>query len=177
MFTFLFDEYKKEARSEYFRKLAVLYLSLALVAAIVACALLVPGFALVASKRNALKTAQSAALAEKSAQNQAIEDEAREVKAKIETLSGLRKNSGVWGAIERLSLKRGTGIALQSIVIARKDDQNTMTISGMADSRDALVAFSKRLQGEPSFSNINLPVSSLAKSKDIPFSLTIDFKP
>ncbi|MES3031494.1 MAG: hypothetical protein V4697_03735 [Patescibacteria group bacterium] len=46
-----------------------------------------------------------------------------------------------------------------------------VVVQGSALTRDSLVDFKKRLEGDVSISNIELPLSDLAKSKDIVFSV------
>ena len=48
-----------------------------------------------------------------------------------------------------------------------------IALTGVAHSREALVAFVKALQTELVFTDINVPVSNFAKNGDIEFSLTI----
>jgi hypothetical protein len=48
-----------------------------------------------------------------------------------------------------------------------------MAVSGKAVSRDALLSFSKALKSNHRFESVDLPVSNLAKSKDIEFSISI----
>ena len=53
---------------------------------------------------------------------------------------------------------------------------NTMTvvISGMADTRDDLLAFKARLQGLSQKISVDLPLSTLAQEAKIPFSIQIN---
>jgi hypothetical protein len=48
-----------------------------------------------------------------------------------------------------------------------------VVIRGTADTRDALVLFKRRLEQDPLISSVELPVSDLAKSKDITFALKL----
>lgn len=47
----------------------------------------------------------------------------------------------------------------------------TMVIQGIAPTRESLVSFKTRLEGFAAGNKVELPISELAKSKDIPFSL------
>lgn len=53
-----------------------------------------------------------------------------------------------------------------------RDD--VMSIRGVAESRDDLVDFSKKLERVTMFNNVDLPISDLASSKDIEFSLKME---
>lgn len=46
-------------------------------------------------------------------------------------------------------------------------------VAGNASSRDALVAYSKKVQTNPIFKSVDLPFSNFTKESDIPFSATI----
>jgi hypothetical protein len=48
-----------------------------------------------------------------------------------------------------------------------------MTVSGTADSRDALRTYYLALQSAPGVASADLPVSAYAKESDIPFTITL----
>jgi hypothetical protein len=50
-------------------------------------------------------------------------------------------------------------------------------ISGKAGDRDGLITFTDSLKTVSEFSDVNLPISNLAKSKNINFDLKIEFSP
>ncbi len=52
----------------------------------------------------------------------------------------------------------------------------SLSITGKSVNRNALVTFVKTLQQDKKFSNIELPVSDLARDSDIPFTLQIKEK-
>lgn len=49
----------------------------------------------------------------------------------------------------------------------------TISIGGVSDTREALVAFVKKLESSETFDAVDLPVSHFAKDKNIGFSLTL----
>jgi hypothetical protein len=49
----------------------------------------------------------------------------------------------------------------------------TITVTGEATTRAALAAFRDRIEAEPRFKSAALPISNLAKDKDVPFSIAI----
>lgn len=71
------------------------------------------------------------------------------------------RNAGVGVAIERISFAK-TQAGVQPI-----------TISGQAESRETLAAFRDRLLTEPAIEQANLPISNLAKDRDIDFTITV----
>lgn len=52
----------------------------------------------------------------------------------------------------------------------------TITVDGVADSRSALAQFKDTLSNDALFSNASLPLSNLAKDKDVPFLITLTTK-
>lgn len=57
-----------------------------------------------------------------------------------------------------------------------KERRPLVFISGSADTREALVAFTRRLRSDPAFANVDLPISNFAADHDIRFSITINVK-
>ena len=66
------------------------------------------------------------------------------------------------------------GVSLNSIEIHREKGLAVIILEGRADTRENLVLFSKSLQRQPLFEKVDLPVSSLAKSSDVAFSIRIE---
>ncbi len=56
------------------------------------------------------------------------------------------------------------------------DKNNTGNIRGVATDRVSLINFSEALKNNPQFSNVDLPVSDLAKNKQIDFNILVTFK-
>lgn len=68
------------------------------------------------------------------------------------------------------------GIAISKITMTRVDTGlSAAQISGEAESRQALADFRDRLRAQPDVSAVDLPISNLAKDKDIQFSLSVSF--
>lgn len=80
------------------------------------------------------------------------------------------------GLIQNILSYRSEQIFINSMEISRSAGTSTsaeVLIIGKADSRESLIDFKKSLEVEKTFRNIDLPVSDLAKSKDIKFSLRV----
>lgn len=70
------------------------------------------------------------------------------------------------------------GVTLNSIAFLRNQNYEgkvgiTVSVFGIATTRDSLVSFSTRLTQSDSFSVVDVPVSSLTKNRDLPFSVNI----
>ena len=55
----------------------------------------------------------------------------------------------------------------------KMEEIKQMSVSGIAKDRDGLLNFVRELEKEPSFSNVDLPISNFTQSRDIDFNLTI----
>ncbi len=53
---------------------------------------------------------------------------------------------------------------------------NKVSLSGVAKDRETLAGFRNSLEASPSFSAVVLPISNLAKDKDISFTLTLNLE-
>ncbi len=95
------------------------------------------------------------------------------------TLSKLLVSSGTTTpftqVIAKLETYAGSEITIKNIQFARTDGVITsIDLNGVAQSRLSLIAFQKQLESDPLFSKAELPLSNLAKDKDIPFTITIE---
>lgn len=69
--------------------------------------------------------------------------------------------------------QKTTGISLREFNYNSSATESTLSLKGLADTRETLVSFVKKLQDLKVFSNVDLPVSNLAKQKDIEFNIDI----
>ena len=75
--------------------------------------------------------------------------------------------------IRLLISKKNSGIKISGVVYSPKAQNFTVVVNGIADDRESMTSFVKSLDNEVVFDEVNVPVSNYAKSKDIPFSITI----
>ena len=95
------------------------------------------------------------------------------------TLSKLLVSSGTTTpftqVVTQLKKYAGSEISIKDIRFVRTDGVITLIdLNGLAQSRLSLVAFQKKLEADTQFSDAKLPLSNLAKDKDIPFTITIE---
>lgn len=68
----------------------------------------------------------------------------------------------------------GVGISINEIEIAREESSvKPIIVSGIADNRQELASFRDRILEVENVSAVDLPISNLAKDREIPFSLTV----
>lgn len=81
--------------------------------------------------------------------------------------------------IKKIIGHRKSSISINSIQLSRIDDvlsSSEIILQGKSTTRDALLDFKKSLEADASISKIELPISDLAKSKDINFAIRIRIK-
>jgi len=65
-------------------------------------------------------------------------------------------------------------VTLESVSLERIEGEvSSIKISGISSTRAALVQFREDLEKNPYFESADLPLSNLAKDKEVPFSITI----
>lgn len=78
--------------------------------------------------------------------------------------------------IESLLKEKISGIKVTELSWLRLDKKPVLSVSGTAQDRQALIAFEERLNSSGKFSSVTLPVSNLAKDKNISFKLKLSPK-
>lgn len=76
--------------------------------------------------------------------------------------------------INVILINKTSGITIREFLYTSPNPQEgSITINGVANSREALVRFSKTLEQTKVFKTVDLPVSNLAKGKNIEFSVNL----
>ena len=66
-----------------------------------------------------------------------------------------------------------SGVTITSISITKSNNGANISLSGVASTRNTLLAFDKNLEGVGQFSNVSLPVSFLAEDTLINYSIQL----
>ncbi|HJN62990.1 MAG TPA: hypothetical protein QGH03_02045 [Candidatus Paceibacterota bacterium] len=95
---------------------------------------------------------------------------------KIDILS-LPETSKLSESIQSV-LEQKTGLVkITEFVLRITDGKRSIFVGGEARNRDSLISFSKSLEKAGDFINVDLPVSNLAKNRNISFNLEIELEP
>src|SRR3989344_7162423 len=140
--------------------------------------MLIPGYLASKIELEDIISQTKSAKKEINKETQDILDLPKSVNSKVRFI---RSNSGyrpVFSVINMAVSKKISGISINSIssinTKSTKDADSVhldgLTISGMAKDRKSLLDFSKSLEEEKNFANINVPVNSLTKDVNLPFS-------
>jgi hypothetical protein len=164
---------QKKVQIEYWIRVCSVWIFLLGVACIIVGSLLVPSLVLVQSQ---LKV-YSGEYQNASSQNDLYENLEQEVRVANDTAAHLvssDKNVLFSSLISEVEEVADRTVLIKSISLSRtKELVESIQISGEAVSRSALVEFRDELESSPLFISAALPLSNLAKDKDVPFSITI----
>ncbi len=79
----------------------------------------------------------------------------------------------VW---EKVIKNKSEDIKIKSFSYLSESAGINVFVRGTADSREALTTFSRSIESEASFKNVDLPVSSLTRDKDLDFSISFSVR-
>jgi len=107
-----------------------------------------------------------------------IMDLPQEINSKLNFLQSNNNNVPITDIILKIIKYLPTGVKLNSISFSKNQSFKgksgaTIIVSGIAFDRDSLVSFSASLKESGTFSNVEVPVSSLTKDRNLPFSVNI----
>lgn len=159
--------------TEYWIRVATVWLFLLAVAAVLAGMFLLPSYVLVTSQVRSFAAeaeAAKASVAHSDGTARALviaSDQARLLMESEQT----RRFTDLIAAI---STAAGEGIVVREYNFARvAGSVAPVRVGGLAASRQSLAAFRDALVADPAFSAVDLPISNFAKDRDIVFSLTL----
>ncbi len=73
--------------------------------------------------------------------------------------------------VEQVLEQKLAGIRITALTWLRSKDKITLSVTGVAEDRQKLVMFENKINSSGYFSNVTLPISDLAKDKDILFQI------
>ena len=167
-------EEKKKTHRDYMFRLFTVILSAVSVSAIIGIITLLPSYFISDfQKRAAVNQAELIKKTNDDNQENVIAV-LKEAQQKLEILSPEREKASLRTIFDTIISYRPNTIILTGLVYQKEnEDKVTFTISGVANSREDLLVFSQNLKKDALFDAVELPVSNLAKDRDIKFTLTI----
>lgn len=110
-------------------------------------------------------------------ENRKTEQQISKMNKQIAAAKSIEKKSTPWAEfILALSMLVPDGVVVNSLNF-KSTAGNRSTINGHADTRDALLAFEKRLKETPFVENVDLPFKNKQEKNDINFTITLTIKP
>lgn len=159
------------ARREYYARLIALSLFSLAAVFLSSAAFLIPSYLFARIERDAVLTRvgflSTAASGEKNSAQSAELARTGEFLAATQV-----PGATVAGLLGELLAARPAEVTLSHISF-EAGDPSRFSISGVARSREPLLAFRNKLEEAAAFESVELPVSNLAKAADISFSMTV----
>lgn len=94
-----------------------------------------------------------------------------ETNRKLQVLSPTLDTERPSDFIEKILDQRIAGITITGFSWVKVKDKITLSASGVATSRQSLITFENRINSSKHFSEVALPISNLAKDRDIDFQI------
>lgn len=165
---------RAHVRGERYMRLGVYALLGVLVSILMGGILSLPSF-FVAKSRERTLTAQRDALVQliELKQSSTTGVAINEIKARLALLESARTADSPHNLFVDIITRAPAGVVIWNYTFMREsEDVVVATLSGRADSREALLSFGDALRQSGTFGSVDIPVASLARSENIPFSLS-----
>ena len=172
MFKLLTEEERRKVAREYaVRRAICLFLALVLVLAVGIIGLL-PSYVLSNARQNeALERARIMGSAGGREDDASLQFWLEETNRKLQVLSPALDTDRPSDFIKTILDQKAAGITITGFSWVRAKDKVTLSVNGVAASRQALVTFENRINSSRYFSDVALPISNLAKDRNIDFQI------
>ncbi len=166
-------EAKKHLIREYWIRSVTVWFFLWAAVFLLGIAVLVPSYVLINLQVKAY-SASAASADEKNAGFEAVSKELERASKMAATLSNHFENPSMTELITLLKGFELSSIEITQMSLAREGANiGAVTVAGIADDRQSLATFRNRMLDSEQIESVDLPISNLAKDKQIPFELTI----
>jgi len=177
MFNLLPKEQRKEIYTEYRFRMFILIFIFLIVTGIVAVFLLVPALFLSNSEYNELlKNLDELKKETPELENyQNLQVMVEKTNNKLKVLQSGKEQTPllIWG---KVTADKPAGVKIDSFSYSKNNEKTAVVISGKSSVRESLISFAKKLEAQETFENVNLPVSDLARERNLDFSITFGIK-
>lgn len=172
MINLLPQEHIETLKRQYKKRLALVALYCSLMTFAFGVLALLPAY-ISAESRLGEYTTELAAMAKINivGETSSVSDIVKDTNFKLSKYDEVRKAPKTASVLNEFFGVVPAGISLDQLQF----DASTMKVSllGSAKTREALLTFQKNLQDLPNVSNVNIPVSSFVKQKDVSFNITV----
>lgn len=174
MYKLLPPESRESVRGEYLMRRAVVLVCALILVEVIALVGLLPSYLMSKVRQEEVSAKAQMALNQPASENlRAWYDSFNE---KLKALNPKLDQDKPSEDIRKVLARKGSGVRLTSLVWSKTEGQASVSISGVARDRQSLLTLESRLNGSGEFTDVTLPVSNLAKDKDIPFQLKLILK-
>ena len=180
-YTLLPEKEIKSLKKEYRTRLFIVMLFFVSCAIFIGIISLVPSYIYsYTQEKDALKNLQALQDGRRERGTDVIMKDLSATQALIDSLKFRRDGIEFSQVIHEIILRKPAALSINSFQATKSPEAETasvdVVIQGKAPTRDSLLALKKSLEQNPLISKIDLPVSDLAKSKDISFVLRLTIK-
>lgn len=164
---------KKKITTEYWLRVLTAWFFLWGVALLIAAVLLFPVyiFTSVQTEVNAVSASAAEASVE-SFESVAADLKKASLQSRYVIMDNRRTKAHEY--VELFAAQEGSGVAIERISLTQgATGPQPALISGVAETRESLAAFRDRLLAVPAIAQADLPISNLARERDIEFSITV----
>lgn len=173
MFNLLPKAEKDAIRREYRTRLAVVVLWFFFATMLIASILLLPSYFLsTQNEKAALRQSETITKSIKAEESSKFNEVLSGIKSRLDVVTHKPPALYLYELISRIAKERGSGISFEGMTISREEGLRRVDIGGIAQTRNALVAFQKALMGTGLFKTVEFPVADLAKDGNSAFTLT-----
>ncbi|MFT7507785.1 MAG: hypothetical protein ACI92I_000953 [Acidimicrobiales bacterium] len=164
---------KKQVKTEYWVRVFSVWGLLAAIACLIIVLLLIPTYVLVRAELKVYEGLYQTA----SIQNDSYGELEHEVGIANEIavrLSSIKSQITVMELIEVIEDAARGNVEITNISLVRTEGKiGSISVAGEAYSRETLSGFRNTLEDHEFFNSVKLPISNLAKDKDVPFNIEI----
>ena len=164
---------RKDVKVEYWIRVVSVWFFLMSFALLITGVLLFPSLSLIQSQLDVYGNSYKQA-SEENESNKKLEESIRVANSVAQKLVRVEDTYLFTVLLADIQAAANDTIFLESVLMNRTDGKvDTIQLTGNAVSRGALVQFRDALEAYDAFASIELPLSNLAKDKDIPFNITV----
>lgn len=174
MFNLLPDNVKKEIKTEYKIRLITMIFVFVILLQVSLFISILPSWVISSSKEeDIMLETEDAANAKFFKDSDEITSIISSTNTRLGHITTLLEYPKARPFIDKIISSKTSSIHLNNFVYALNKTDATISIQGISGTREALISFSKTLQDSKMFKTVDLPISNLAKDKNISFSMTL----
>lgn len=172
MFKLLTEEERQKVVHEYVMHRAIVILYSFILVLVIGIIGLLPSFVLSNARQNDMLE-RTRILGNSGEEKDELDLQAwlKEVNLKLQILSPALDTERPSDFIDRILDQKITGISITDFSLRKVKDKTTLSVNGLALDRQSLITFENRISSSKYFSGVTLPISNLAKDRNIDFQI------
>jgi len=167
---------KQRIRREFTLRVVIVYLFFVSVAVVIGVILLLPSYFFAdIIKKNAESEILILKNSSENTKREEINNQLSITKERLSAITEQEPRISFYKMVEKVADYADRSISIDTISYIRATDggNSNLQLAGLAATRDDLLSFTKFLEDDDLFNEVILPVSSLAKDRDIKFNIQI----